>query len=188
MKVSINLASQPFRRDRALIVASGAVAIGLMFSLGVLISLAISDRNQVADVRGDIARLNTLIRENTKLQTEHEGVLRLPANAEVLERSVFLNTLLYRKGISWTRLLSDLEKVMPPNVRVLNIRPYVTGKNQITLDLTVGAETPDAVNPLYKSLETSPVFGGLFQQTFQPPTQAEPLYRYRITVNYAQKL
>lgn len=188
MKVSINLASQPFRRDRALIVASAAVALALVFSLGVLISLAISDRNQVGDVRRDIARLNTLIRENTKLQTEHDGVLRQPANAEVLERSVFLNTLLYRKGISWTRLLSDLEKVMPPNVRVLNIRPYVTGKNQITLDLTVGAETPDAVNPLYKSLETSPVFGGLFQQTFQPPTQAEPLYRYRITVNYAQKL
>jgi len=106
----------------------------------------------------------------------------------VLERSVFLNTLLYRKGISWTRLLSDLEKVMPPNVRVLNIRPYVSGKNQITLDLTVGAESPDAVNPLYTALESSPLFGGLFQPTFQPPTQAEPLYRYRVTVNYAQKL
>jgi type IV pilus assembly protein PilN len=154
----------------------------------VLISLAISDRNQVADVRQDIARLNRLIRENTQLQAEHEGVLRQPANAEVLERSVFLNTLLYRKGISWTRLLADLEKVMPPNVRVLNIRPYVSGKGQVTLDLTVGAENPDSVGALYTALETSPVFGGLFAQTFQPPTQAEPLYRYRITVNYAQKL
>ena len=188
MKVPINLASQPFRRDRALIVASGAVAVMLVISLGVLISLAISDRSQVADVRGDIARLNRLIRESTQVQAEHDGVLRQPANAEVLERSVFINTLLYRKGISWTRLLSDLEKVMPPNVRVLNIRPYVTGKNQITLDLTVGAESPDAILPLYKSLEGSPVFGGLFQQTYQPPTQAEPLYRYRVTVNYAQKL
>lgn len=188
MKVSINLASQPFRRDRALIVASASVAIMLVVSLGVLVSLAISDRNQSADVRGDIARLNRLIRESTKTQSEHESVLRLPANAEVLERSVFLNTLLYRKGISWTRLLSDLEKVMPPNVRVLNIRPYVSGKNQITLDLTVGAESPDAVNPLYTALESSPLFGGLFQPTFQPPTQAEPLYRYRVTVNYAQKL
>ena len=62
MKVSINLASQPFRRDRALIVASASVAIMLVVSLGVLVSLAISDRNQSADVRGDIARLNRLIR------------------------------------------------------------------------------------------------------------------------------
>jgi type IV pilus assembly protein PilN len=188
MKISINLASQPFRRDRAMIVSSAAVAVMLLVSLGVLISLAISDRNQVADVRQDIARLNRLIRDNTQLQAEHEGVLRQPANAEVLERSVFLNTLLYRKGISWTRLLADLEKVMPPNVRVLNIRPYVSGKRQVTLDLTVGAENPDSVGALYTALESSPLFGGLFQQTFQPPTQAEPLYRYRITVNYAQKL
>ena len=188
MKVPINLASQPFRRDRAMIVASAAVALALVFSLGVLVSLTISDRNQSADVRRDIARLNVMIREATRSQAEHDAVLRQPANAEVLERSVFLNTLLYRKGISWTRLLSDLEKVMPPNVRLLNIRPYVTGKNQVTLDLTVGAENIDAAGPLFKALESSPVFGGLFQQTFQPPTQAEPLYRYRITVNYAQKL
>ncbi len=188
MKVPINLASQPFRRDRAMIVASAAVAALLVLSLGVLISLAISDRSQVADVHRDIARLNRLIRESTVVQGQHDSVLRQPANAEVLERSVFINTLLYRKGISWTRLLADLEKVMPANVRVLNIRPYVTGKNQITLDLTVGAENADAVIPLYKALESSPVFGGLFGQTLQPPTQAEPLYRYRFTVNYAQKL
>ena len=188
MQLSINLASQPFRRDRAMIIASATVALMLVISLGVLISLAISDRNQVADVRRDIARLNTLIREDTRTQAENEAVLRLPANAEVLERSVFLNVLLYRKGISWTRLLSDLEKVMPHNVRVLNIRPYVSGKGQVTLDLTVGAESPESVGALYKSLETSPVFGGLFNPTFQPPTQAEPLYRYRLTVNYAQKL
>ena len=188
MKVPINLASQPFRRDRAMIVASAGVAFLLVVSLGVLVTLALSDRAQSADVRGDIARLRRIITETTKAQTANDAVLRQPANAEVLERSVFLNSLLYRKGISWTRLLSDLEKVMPPNIRVLNIRPYVTGRNQVTLDLTFGAESIDAAGPLFKALEASPAFGGLFQQTFQPPTQAEPLYRYRITVNYAQKL
>src|SRR5258708_5808555 len=131
MKVPINLASQPFRRDRAMIVASLAVGLMLIVSLGGLIALAMADRNQMGDVRRDIARLNRQIRETTKSQAEVNAVLRLPQNAEVLERSVFINTLLYRKGISWTRLLADLEKTMPPNVRVLSIRPYVTGKDQI---------------------------------------------------------
>lgn len=188
MKVPINLASQPFRRDRAMIVASAAVALLLVISLGALVALALSDRSQMADVRGDIARLNRQIQTAQKEQADYEGVLRQPANAEVLERSVFINSLLYRKGISWTRLLADLEKILPPNVRVLNIRPYVTGRNQITLDLMVGSDTGDAVIPLYKALESSPLFGGVFQQSFQPPTQAEPLYRYRFTVNYDQKL
>src|SRR5882757_1253736 len=88
MKVPINLASQPFRRDRAMIVASAAVGVMLVFSLGVLITLAISDRHQSADVRRDIARLNRLVRESTKAQAENDAVLHQPANAEVLERSV----------------------------------------------------------------------------------------------------
>ena len=188
MKVPINLASQPFRRDRAIIVASAAVAALLVVSLGTLVGLAISDRNQMGDVRRDVARLNRQIREANTAQAEYQAVLRQPANAEVLERSVFINTLLYRKGISWTRLLADLEKTMPPNVRVLNIRPYVTGRNMVTLDLMVGADTGDAVIPLYKALESSAMFGGVMQLNYQPPTQSEPLHRYRFTVNYDQKL
>jgi hypothetical protein len=77
---------------------------------------------------------------------------------------------------------------MPPNVRVLNIRPYITGRGQVTLDLMVGTEAGDAVLPLYTNMESSPLFGGVFQTAYQPPTQAEPLHRFRFTVNYAQKL
>lgn len=188
MRISINLASQPFRRDRAMIVSSLAVGVMMIISLGVLIGLAIADRNQMGDVRRDLARLNRQIRDTAKTQAELDAVLRQPANSEVLERSLFINTLLFRKGISWTRLLSDLEKTMPHNVRVLQIRPYVTEKNQITLDLMVGAESPEPVNKLYEAIEKSPLFGGLLQLSDAPPTQAEPLYRARFTVNYVQNL
>src|SRR5262245_27747460 len=99
MKVPINLASQPFRRDRAMIVASLAVCTLMVFSLVALVLLAISDRNQMGDVRGDVARLNREIRDANKAKAEADAILRLPANAEVLERSVFINTLLYRKGV-----------------------------------------------------------------------------------------
>ena len=121
-------------------------------------------------------------------QAQLDAVLRQPANAEVLERSVFLNTLLYRKGISWTKILADLEKTLPAKVRVLNIRPYVVGRNQVTLDMLVGAESGGPVIELYKALERSELFGAVSPQTMIPPSQSEPLYRYRFTVNYAQKL
>lgn len=188
MKIPINLASQPFRRDRAMLVASVAVSALLVGSLAALIALANADNTQLADVRKDVAQLRSQISAATKQQAAFDAVIRKPENAEVLERSVFLNTLLYRKGISWTRILADMEKTMPPSVKMLNIQPYVTGKNQITLNLQVGSESPEPVILFYKALETSPLFGGLSQPIFNPPSQAEPLYRYRITVNYAQKL
>src|SRR4051794_8118506 len=118
MKIPINLASQPFRRDRPMLVASVVVGLLLIGSLGALITLAMTDSAQMADVRKDVAQLKKQIAAATKQQTEFDAVIRKPENAEVLERSVFLNTLLYRKGISWTRILGDLEKTMPPNVKM----------------------------------------------------------------------
>ena len=57
MKIAINLASQPFRRDRAMIVASTLVCLLLVVSLGVLIHLANEDNRQLADLRHEVAGL-----------------------------------------------------------------------------------------------------------------------------------
>ena len=186
MKIPINLASQPFRR--AMLMASAAVGILLVVSLAALITLANADSAQLADVRKEVTQLHTQIAAAGKQQADFEAVIRKPENAQVLETSVFLNTLLSRKGISWTRILADLEKTMPANVKVLNIQPYVTGRNQVVLSLQVGSETKEPVIQFYMALESSDLFDSVTESIYQPPSQAEPLYRYRFTVNYAQKL
>jgi type IV pilus assembly protein PilN len=188
MKIPINLASQPFRSDRAMLVASVAVSLLLVGSLTGLISLAMTDRAQLKDLRHDVSQIKEQLLRETAQQAVLDNVLRRPENAVVLETSVFINTLLYRKGISWTRILADLEKTMPARVKVLTIRPYVSGKNQVTLDMLVGSESAEPVIDLYKSMENSPLFGAVTQQSYLPPSQAEPLHRYRFMVNYAQKL
>ena len=96
MKIPINLASQPFRRDRAMLAASIAVSLMLVGTLGALIALIVADRTLLADVRNDVNGLNRQIRAATIEQGRLDAVLRKPENAEVLERSVFLNALLYR--------------------------------------------------------------------------------------------
>ena len=188
MKIPINLASQPFRRDRAMLAASIAVSLLLVGTLGALISLIVLDRSQLAETRRDIARLNAQVRRAAAEQAQLDAVLRKPDNAEVLERSVFLNALLYRKGISWTRIFADLEKTVPHNVRIVSIRPFMNAQNQVTLDMNVGSESPEPIIDLLKALETSPLFGSAYLHNSQPPSQADPLYRYRVSVNYAQTL
>jgi len=188
MKIPINLASEPFRKDRAMLAASAGVGVLLVASLGALVMLANADNAQTADLRKEITQLHAQISAAARQQADFEAVIRKPENAQVLELSVFLNTLLSRKGISWTRILADLEKTMPANVKMLNIQPYVTGRNQVILSLQVGSEGPEPVILFYKALERSDLFGGVTQNIYQPPSQAEPLYRYRFTVNYGQKL
>jgi hypothetical protein len=187
MKIPINLASQPFRRDRALVAAAVAVSLLLTATLGVLITLAMADERQLADTKADLARQNARLAALANEQAQADAVLRKPENAEVLERSVFLNDLLLRKGISWTRIFADLEKALPHNVRVIQIHPTVDARNRVTLDMQIGSESPEAVIKMFQLMAQAP-FGKPDLKLLQSPTQAEPLYRYRVSVEYAQKL
>lgn len=188
MKVSINLASEPFQRTRPMLVASAAAAVLLTGLLGLLISLSVMEKGQAAQSRQAIARLEARLRTLSAEQARLDAILRKPENAEVLDRSLFLNNMLYAKGISWTRLFDDLEKVMPHNVRLIQIRPQVNEQNQITLEMVVGAESSEPVIQMLARLERSPQFNGALPHNRMPPSQSEPLLRYRVTVNYAQKL
>jgi type IV pilus assembly protein PilN len=188
MRIPINLASQPFRRDRAVLVASGALGVLLVLLLVFLLSLNSLESGQVTETRKEIARLDSQIRAVSAQQGRQDAILRKPENAEVLERSLFLNALLYRKGISWTRIFADLEKVVPYNVRIMAIRPSVAGPNQVSLEMTVGAEALAPVIELLKNLEGSPSFGQVYSHSVLPPTQNDKLYRCRVSVNYVQKL
>jgi Tfp pilus assembly protein PilN len=189
MKIPINLASEPFRRDRAMLVASIGVCLLLVATLGILVSLILTDRAQMADVRHDIDRLTREIRRQSAEESRLASVLGLPANAEVLDRSLFLNALLYRKGISWTKIFSDLETVVPYNVKITQIHPTVNSLNQVVLDMVVGSEAPAAATEFMKAMENSPLFGSVeIHNQLTPNPPGEPLWRYRLTVNYAQKL
>ena len=189
MRAPINLANEPFRKDRALTAISYVLAGVLTVLLVFLITMVVSQRNQMAGERGEVAKLEEQLRKLTSERTTIEATLRKPENEVVFERNVQLNTLIMRKGDSRTRIFADLEKVMPGNVRLIAVRlPQINNQNRVLLDMTVGAQDQGPILDLLKRLESSPVFGATTVHTFQPPSQNEPLYRYRVSVSYAQKL
>jgi len=188
MRVPINLSSEPFRSDRAVLVASALVGLLMAASLAMFIVLALRQRGQEAETRQAIDQLQRRLRMLDAEQAGIEAELRKPANAEVLDRVLFINTLLYRKGISWTRIFSDLEHVVPHNVRLISVRPQVNAQHEVLLDMVVGAQSQAPVIDMLKRLESSPLFGETAVHNWLPPAQQEPLFRYRISVNYAQAL
>jgi type IV pilus assembly protein PilN len=189
MRVPVNLASEPFRRDRPMLIAAAACAAALAALLGVLVFIIISERHQAHDAREAVARASAQVRAITAGQAKVDAFLRQPPNAEVLQRSVLLNQLIDRKSISWTRIFSDLEGVMPQNVRLITVRlPQITSQNEVVLDMVVGAKEPGAAIGFFKRLEESPRFGTIYGHSSLAPSQNEPLFRYRVTVNYDQKL
>ncbi|MEQ1946587.1 MAG: hypothetical protein ABL995_05330 [Bryobacteraceae bacterium] len=189
MRIPINLATEPFRKDRPLQAAFMAGSAALAVSLAVLVYLSVSGAGRVSDTRASVNDLTSQARSLAAEQAKFDAVLRQPANASVLERSVLLNTLVDRKSVSWTKIFADLEGVMPGNVRLIQVRlPQIDSQNQVLLDMIVGAQSPAPVIEFLKKLQESPRFGPASVHNSVPPTDNDPLYRYRVSVSYAQKL
>ena len=190
---AINIASQPLRRTRAQNAALALICAGLMVSLLLLITLILHSRGQAAGLRRIINSENGQLQGLQKEQMQFSAVLSKPENAGVFSTSVFLNEVIARRAVSWTRVFKDLETVMPRDMRLMGIRlPQVaaadgSGANRVQLDMMVGTLRPEAVIELLKKLEASALFGPSQVMNQKPPTQNEPLYKYRVTVAYAQK-
>jgi hypothetical protein len=188
MRLPLNLASQPMRRDRPMLVASAAVGVLLCISLVALIGLAITDRRSMVESRRVIARVQNQMAKLNAEQTRIDAQMRLPQNSSVLNRSVMFNELIRRKGISWTRIFSDLGTVLPYNVRIASIRPQLNGRGELSLDMVVAADTPEPIIDFVGKLEGSDIFGDVSQTSQVPPTQNDPFTRFHLTVTYDQKL
>lgn len=188
MRMTINLATEPFRRDRPFLVASWLLGLILVGMLAGLTYMALVSEDVAKEARLEVQKAQETVQSLATQQAKLEAVLRQPENGEVIERSIFLNQLLLRKSISWTRMFSDLEKVMPHTVRIISVRPQVTPDNQVFLEMVVGSQSSEPVVEMLMRLESSPQFGATQVNNMLPPSQTEPLFRYRVSVNYAQKL
>jgi hypothetical protein len=189
MHIPINLSSDPFRRDRPILVASGAGVLVLAGVLCALILMIVHERGRVKETSAAVNRAQTELRAITSQQAQVDQVLRQPANAEVLELNLLLNTLIERKSISWTKIFADLEAVKPYNVKFITVRlPQINSRNVVTLDITVGAQESWPDINLLKALKSSPLFGPTSLHTCQAPLQNQTLYQCQVSVEYGQKL
>jgi type IV pilus assembly protein PilN len=194
LPVAINLASDPFRRERADVTAFAILSALLFCSLCVLICLILLARSQASDIRRQIARQELQLAVLRRQQGQYSSVLTKPENANAFANSVFLNQIIARRGVSWTRVFEDLGTVLPPSVELQGIRlPQVdseetNGVNRVQLDMIVGASRPESMIALLKNLQKSALFGSASLVSVTPPSQNDPLYKYRVTVPYDQKL
>jgi Tfp pilus assembly protein PilN len=188
MRIPINLSREPFRRDRPIFIGSALAGLLLVATLVVLISLSITERSDTRDTQSMLASVNRQLTLVHNDEAKLEAAMRQPGYEIVLDRSVLFNALIKRKAISWTKIFSDLESVLPPNVRVLSIRPTVNARDELFLDMQVAADAPEQVIGFITKLEGSDIFGSTTVSGWVPPSQTDTFYRYRLSVTYAQKL
>ena len=108
--------------------------------------------------RQTIAYLQQQINQRDSERASAEVFLTRPENRSTRDQSQFLNSMIERKGFSWTRVFEDLEQVMPTNLHVVSLRPEINEQNQIWLNMRVAGDTRAGAIELLHRMEQSKHF------------------------------
>ena len=155
MRLDINLASQPYEDARQFWMRWGTAvgAVGLLTL--VLLALDITGWVNARRDRASIAQKRAMIADRDRLRASAEEFLNRQENRNTRDMSQFLNQLIERKAFSWTRVLENLEKVMPPRVHLMSINPELDEDNQLGLKMTVAGDSRDRAIELARRMEES---------------------------------
>ncbi len=155
MRLDINLASQPYEDARQFWMRWGTAvgAFGLLTLI--LLTLDVTGWVNARRDRATIAQQKAMIAKRDEARANAERILNQPQNRTTRDESQFLNELIERKAFSWTRVLENLEKVMPPRVHVVAIDPELDEDNQLALKMRIAGDSRDRAIELARRMEAS---------------------------------
>lgn len=175
MRITVNLATRPFVELRPFFLRLRIfMAVLAVVGVGALIATHLLQKKlDVAKAQIDQVHEQVVTARDEKQGNEQR--MRQPANAAVLSRAHFLNTLFLRKSFSWTAVMMDLETVLPIGVQVTSIEPQISSNGNVLIRLRVSGERDRAVQ-LVRNLERSkrflaPRLTGEAAQAKEPGTQ-----------------
>jgi len=155
MRLDINLASQPYEDARQFWMRWGSAVAALGMLTLILIGLDVTGWISARRDREAMAQQRSMIADRDRMRADAERILSLPENRTTRDESQYLNQLIERKAFSWTRVLENLEKVMPPRVHVIAISPQLNEDNDLALKMTVAGDSRDRAIELARRMEES---------------------------------
>ena len=154
----LNLSTHPFPAYRR-----GNLALALIFVVLVVITAwqaygFVQFSSMARAIRNDEQNMSVETQSVEKHVAELKSRLDRPEAAAKLNEIEFLNGLIARKGLSWTRLFANLEEMVPDAVHLVSLKPNVMPGGAIVLNLEIVGRSIADVSRFIKALERSPEF------------------------------
>jgi type IV pilus assembly protein PilN len=158
MRININLATERYEAgQRFLQRMRSLVALMTVVTL-VLVGYILYQRKHTRDIDRKISQAKHELAELSNEKLQAQVILSKPANREIADQSQFLNELFARKSLSWTRIFSEMERIMPYNIHVVSIKPDYTLNNELAVHMVVATDARDHAVELVKHMEKSTHF------------------------------
>jgi len=158
MRTNINLASQKYEDVRQFYLRWWT-ATALLSVLAVALALLVY-ANYFSTRRSArrIAALRTEVSGLEKQKSELLAVQNSPENHDVNQQKDFWNDQIYLRSLSWTQLLTDLEKIMPRRAYLEAVQPSLTPDYRLKLDMIIVGESHEDGLELFRRMEKSDRF------------------------------
>ena len=155
MRFNINLASQPYEAARFYRRRVGVLVLALAVLTALLAGYIVYQRAQSRDINKQLAQVRWEIKGLDFEDGQARALLNKPANRDIADQSEFLNQLFARKALSWTRVFTEMEKIVPPNLHVVSMKPEYTKTNDLMLRVVVATDSRDRAVELVRRMEKS---------------------------------
>ena len=186
MRFKINLASQPYENARRFFLQWGIALVALFIVSGLVVFAAArswrishSLSRSISEERARLDKLNAQEKADLDILNKEE-------NRDVRERSQAINNIILRKEVSWTRIFSDLEKILPSRLHVTSITPVLSQSDQIEIRMQVGGESREKAIEFLQNMEKAPDFRDtrLTSETAAPKGTTGDPYSFEFTAVY----
>jgi Tfp pilus assembly protein PilN len=183
MRSRINLATQPYEDARQFYLQWFGLLLALLVITVALLAVVARQHRASRDIARRVDQERRQIAEVDRERASAEAILNRPENRDVRDKSRFLNALIVRKAFSWTQVFSDLEKLVPPRVRIVSIRPSVNTNSQLEIHLEAIGDSRDKAIELVRRMEEAPSFREA-QLRVERPDQNNPGVEFSIVARY----
>lgn len=149
----LNLSTQPFYNVRAIQVTVGAltaIVLGLTLFNGIqIVRLTISQYTlgaRAAEAEEEAARLRS---EAVRIRGQID-----PQELEVVAKAAReANAIIDQRAFSWTDLLTEFERTLPPDVRITAVQPRLEQQGDFVVAIGVQAKQAEDLDTFIEALE-----------------------------------
>jgi len=157
-QLDLNLSTRPFPAYRLINIALVLILVGLLLvsawqAVGFTRYSRLARPLQAAEIDARVEAESL-----GKQVAEVESRLDRPEATAKLNEIGFLNHLIARKNLSWTRLFARLEELVPNNVHLVGLAPDIGANGTIKLQIDLEARSVADASEFIHRLEKSPLF------------------------------
>jgi len=189
MHTSLNFARRPFRDERPVFLAAGIALLAAAVLLVANYRLFTAFHRSMGGTSRQIEELTARRAAAARTADQARAALNNYRVSSLAQQSRGLLDIVAAHRFSWTGLLARLERVLPPEVRVMRLTPNFAESGDVALTLSLVGRGPDSVVHTIAALSRDLAFSNLELHSESSQEHGVPEgHSFELIVRYAPEL